>query len=82
MRNYKVTNLKANTVEYLNYDEVLNRKSVNTDFYIKYSYEYISDTPIQDKLNKVVHSTLDVLMYFTIAIALGVFTLEILTNLI
>tara|TARA_R110000772_G_scaffold229717_1_gene340554 strand:+ start:749 stop:997 length:249 start_codon:yes stop_codon:yes gene_type:complete len=82
MRNYKVTNLKTDAVEYLNYGEVLNRKSVSKDFYIKYSYEFISNTPIQDKLNKVVHSTLDVLMYFTIAIALGVLTLEILTNLI
>ena len=82
MSNYKVTNLKANTVEYLNYDEILNRKSVSTDFYIKYSYEFISDTPIHDKLNKVVHSTLDVIVYFTIALALGVVFLEILTNLI
>tara|TARA_R110001606_G_scaffold254232_1_gene402179 strand:- start:205 stop:453 length:249 start_codon:yes stop_codon:yes gene_type:complete len=82
MRNYKVTNLKTNTVEYLNYGEILKRKSINRDFYTKYSYDFISDTPIQDKLNKVVHSTLDVLLYFTIAIALGVLTLEILTNLI
>tara|TARA_R110002074_G_scaffold315127_1_gene485481 strand:+ start:271 stop:519 length:249 start_codon:yes stop_codon:yes gene_type:complete len=79
--NYKVTNLKTDAVEYLNYDEVQNRK-LWSKFNIKYSYEYISNTPIQDKLNKVVHSTLDVLMYFTIAIALGVLALEILTNLI
>ena len=82
MGNYKVTNLKTNAVEYLNHGEILKRKSINRDFYTKYSYDFISDTPIQDKLNKVVHSTLDVLLYFTISIALGVLTLEVLTNLI
>ena len=82
MSNYKVTNLKANTVEYLNYDEVLNRKSVTTDFYIKYSYEYISATPITDKLNKVAYSLLDIIVFFAMSLALGVLFLEILTNLI
>ena len=82
MSNYKVTNLKANTVEYLNYDEILNRKSVNRDFDIKYSYEYISKTPIIDKLNKVAYSLLDIIVFFTMSLALGVLFLEILTNLI
>ena len=29
MKNYKVTNLKTEVVEYLNYDEILKRKLIN-----------------------------------------------------
>ena len=41
MGNYKVTNLKTNVVEYLNHGEILKRKSINRDFYTKYSYDFI-----------------------------------------
>jgi len=82
MSNYKVTNLKTEVVEHLNYDEILRRKLINKEFDIKYSYEYISDTPIIDKLNKVAYSLLDIIVFFAMSLGLGVLFLEILTNLI
>jgi len=82
MKNYKVTNLKTEVVEYLNYDEILRRKLISREFDIKYSYEYISETPIIDKLNKVAYSLLDIIVFFAMSLGLGVLFLEILTNLI
>ena len=82
MSNYKVTNLKTDAVEYLNYDEILNRMSKNRDFDIKYSYEYISKTPIIDKLNKVAYSLLDIIVLFSTSLALGYLFLSYFINLI
>tara|TARA_R110002110_G_scaffold387180_1_gene598947 strand:+ start:166 stop:414 length:249 start_codon:yes stop_codon:yes gene_type:complete len=82
MKNYKVTNLKTEVVEYLNYDEILNRKLINREFDLKYSFEYISNTPIIDKLNKVAYSLLDIIVLFAMSLGLGVIGLEVLTNLI
>jgi len=82
LKNYKVTNLKTEVVEYLNYDEILRRKLISREFDIKYSYEYISETPIIDKLNKVAYSLLDIIVFFAMSLGLGVLFLEILTNLI
>jgi hypothetical protein len=82
LKNYKVTNLKTEVVEYLNYDEILRRKLINREFDLKYSFEYISNTPIIDKLNKVAYSLLDIIVFFAMSLALGCLFLEILTNLI
>ena len=82
MSNYKVTNLKTNTVEYLNYDEILRRKLINREFDLKYSFEYISNTPIIDKLNKVAYSLLDIIVLFSMSLALGCLFLSYFINLI
>lgn len=82
MSNYKVTNLKTDAVEYLNYDEILSRKLINREFDLKYSFEYISDTPIIDKLNKVAYSLLDIIVFFSTSLALGYLFLSYFINLI
>ena len=82
MKNYKVTNLKTDAVEYLNYDEILRRKLINREFDLKYSFEYISDTPIIDKLNKVAYSLLDIIVLFSTSLALGYLFLSYFINLI
>ena len=82
MKNYKVTNLKTDAVEYLNYDEILSRKLINREFDLKYSFEYISDTPIIDKLNKVAYSLLDIIVLFSTSLALGYLFLSYFINLI
>ena len=86
MKNYKVTNLKNDSVYFLNEKErssfFLKNCYQDANYNFNYKIEELSDTPIQDRLNKVMHSTLDVVMYFIVAIGLGVITLEVLTNLI
>jgi predicted transcriptional regulator len=81
MLNYKVTNLRTGVIERLNHSEVILRiKACKGKYRKMYSDEHISDTPIQDKLNKAVHSTIDVIFYFAMSLALGVLALEYLTH--
>jgi len=86
MSNYKITNLKTDAVYYFNEEQrsAFFRKNCYQDknYNFNYEIEELSDTPIIDKLNKVAYSLLDIIVFFTMSLALGVIALEVLTNLI
>lgn len=83
MKNYKVTNLRSGVIEHLNQAELFDRMRICKGNYLKlYSHKEISNTPLQDKLNKVAYSLLDIIVLFALSLALGVIGLEVLTNLI
>ena len=52
MKNYKVTNKKTGYYEIMNHEQIVDRiMTCKGKFFDRYLREYISDTPIQDKLN-------------------------------